>query len=241
MYETEKLWHPLLLKTFPDGSYLHSSDADISRGREEECRRRLAGEAMGGGKNCLFLRWLRLHHASTLPPIEKPLIAAIVQRGPSLTCGWGKMFLLFCVLFSFCHNDLSIHVQNIFCHLFMFAFPSPTSGAAEHLQAGALPALSASEPKRTLIGSVGSVSLYLLWARATRRCGAPVIHLIWNLFWQGQRRQAPGYRSSSRQIGRCNAGQADGSFSCWEPGWSEALASGLHKWRPDSMERKACR
>lgn len=49
MYETEKLWHPLLLKTFPDGSYLHSSDADISRGREEECRGRLAGAAMGGG------------------------------------------------------------------------------------------------------------------------------------------------------------------------------------------------
>lgn len=85
MYETEKLWHPLLLKTVPDGSYLHSSDADISRGREEECRRRLAGEAMGG--DCLFLRCLRSHHASTLPPFEKPLIAAIVQRGPNLTCG----------------------------------------------------------------------------------------------------------------------------------------------------------
>lgn len=55
MYETEKLWHPLLLKTFPDGSYLHSSDADISRGREEECRDRLTGRAMG--KNCLFVRF----------------------------------------------------------------------------------------------------------------------------------------------------------------------------------------
>lgn len=47
MYETETLWHPLLFKTFPDGSYLHSSDADISRGREEECRDRPAGRAMG--------------------------------------------------------------------------------------------------------------------------------------------------------------------------------------------------
>lgn len=52
MYETEKLWHPLLLKIFPDGSYLQSSDADISRGREEECRGRLAWEGGGG----LFVR-----------------------------------------------------------------------------------------------------------------------------------------------------------------------------------------
>lgn len=56
MYETEKLWHPLLLKTFPDGSYLHSSAADISRGREEECRGRLAGGAMGGWGFSLFVR-----------------------------------------------------------------------------------------------------------------------------------------------------------------------------------------
>lgn len=74
-YETEKLWHPLLLQILPDGSYLHSSDADISRGREEECRDRLAGRAME--KNSLFVRCLRPYHASTLPPIEKPFITGI--------------------------------------------------------------------------------------------------------------------------------------------------------------------
>lgn len=31
-----------------------------------------------------------------------------------------------------------------------------------------------------------------------------------------------------------------GSFSCWGPGWSEALASPLHEWRPGRMGRKAC-
>lgn len=93
MYETEKLWHPLLLKTFPDGSYLHRSDADISRGREEECRDRLAGRAMG--KNSLFVRFLRPYHASAVPPIEEPLIARIVQFGLKPTLGFVKMFLLF--------------------------------------------------------------------------------------------------------------------------------------------------
>lgn len=93
MYKTEKLWHPLLLKTFPDGSYLHRSDADISRGREEECRDRLAGRAMG--KNSLFVRFLRPYHASAVPPIEEPLIARIVQFGLKPTLGFVKMFLLF--------------------------------------------------------------------------------------------------------------------------------------------------
>lgn len=103
MYENEKLWHPLLLKTFPDGSYLHSSDADISRGREEECRDRLAGRAVG--KNSLFVGFLRPYHASAVPPIENPLMVGFVRFGLKPTLGLVKTFLLFCFLVSFCNSD----------------------------------------------------------------------------------------------------------------------------------------
>lgn len=217
----------------------------ISRGREEECRDRLAGRAMG--KNSLFVWFFKSYHALAVSPIEEPLITGIVQFGLKPTLGLVKMFLLFYFLFGFCNNDHWIHASNVllFVHVCFFVSHFEQPGLLYIYfpvqRPMFLPAWSTREQKQSLIGGIGSFSLYLLWACTGRWCGKPIIHLIWNLLWQRRRQQAPGYRLSSRQIGLWNAGQTDGSFSCWGPGWSKALASPLHEWRPDRMGRKACR
>ena len=89
------------------------------------------------------------------------------------------------------------------------------------------------ELRQTLIGGTGVCAPYPLWAHTTRRCGNPIIPPIRNLLWQGQQHRAPGYHLSSQQIGSCNTRQTDGSSSCWGPGWSKAVASCLHDWRPE--------
>lgn len=62
------------------------------------------------------------------------MIAGAVQHGLKPLSGLEKMFLLFCFLFGFCHNDHSIHGKNNFGPFFIFAFFSRT--AAERLRSG---------------------------------------------------------------------------------------------------------